>query len=156
MLFKNAKNITNVKSKFLEMKNNNISSIPIYIVNGIFLNSNEENMIWADYNNYKKIFCLIKKIWDKEKLFELCGIKNEKENNNNNVYYLSMNEINKLINYFIELNNIEQLQPVFELLFSSYTCNLKDKDDKNNEYLLPLINTISILVLRSADDINLP
>ena len=154
MLFKNAKNITNVKSKFLEMNNNNISSIPIYIVNGIFLNSNEENMIWADYNNYKKIFCLIKKIWDKEKLFELCGIKNEKENNNNNVYYLSMNEINKLINYFIELNNIEQLQPVFEILFSSYMLKLKDKDDKNNEYLLPLINTISIQTVYLIELIN--
>ena len=138
ILFKNAKNIYDSKSNFLEMKNNNnIPSIPLYVLNGAFFNLNNDMILWADYYNYEKIFNLIKNIWSQKTLFNICKINIKEEIKEKEVYSLSINEIDKIIHYFIETkDNLEQLN--FEILFLSY-----NSINKNTEYFLPLINSIT-------------
>ena len=123
--------------------NNNIPSIPLYVLNGAFFNLNNDMILWADYYNYEKIFNLIKNIWSQKTLFNICKINIKEEIKENEVYSLSINEIDKIIHYFIETkDNLEQLN--FEILFLSYNSILKDKNNKNTEYFLPLINSITI------------
>ena len=89
ILFKNAKNIYDSKSNFLEMKNNNnIPSIPLYVLNGAFFNLNNDMILWADYYNYKKIFNLIKNKKKKKTLFNICKINIKEEIKENEVYSL--------------------------------------------------------------------
>ncbi len=156
MLFQNAKRIYDTKSKFLDKKNNNynISKLPLYILNGGFLSKKSEECLWADFNNFKNIFDLIKCIWSRERIFKICGIiKNNV--NKNNIYILSMDEINQIISYFIEKkDNLEKLEPSLDILFSSFNITLNDKDNQNKEYYLPLINTISIQIVYFINLIN--
>ena len=163
MLFKNAKKIYDYKSKFLDKKNNinNISTMPLYIFNGGFLSKKNEKCLWADFNNFNNIFNLIKIIWSRERIFKVCEIKNNNVNKDN-IYLLSMNEINKIVSFFIEKkDNLEKLESSFDILFTSFTTKIKDKDNQDIEYYLPLINTISIqfvyfinLINENTDEIN--
>ena len=144
-LFRNAENIYDSKSNFLEKKEKYISEIPLFIYNGAFFNIINENYLWSDYYNYEKLFYIIKNLFSRKIIFDLCEIKTENTINENKIYLLSMNEINKIINYFIETkDNLNKLKSRFELLLISYSKNFKDC--KNQKYYIPLINSITILI----------
>ena len=141
-LFRNAEFIYDSKAKFLDIQNKDLSEIPLFIYNGAFFQIKDEKSIWCDYSNYEKLFYLITNLFCRKKIFYLCKIKIEDTNNEKKIYLLNMNEINKIIHYFIETkDNLDKLKSTFDLLFISYSKNLKEC--KSN-YYIPLINIITI------------
>ena len=141
-LFQNAELIYDSNSKFLEYENIDLSEIPLFICNGAFFNIKDKKYIWCDYHNYEKLFCLVNKLFCRKEIFDLCQIKIEDTNNENKIYLLKMNEINKIIQFFIETkDNLDKLKSIFEILFISYSKKLNGNKYK---YYIPLINILTI------------
>ena len=142
ILFQNSDKIYTSSSNLIHLKEQNISNIPSYIISNVYYSASSDK-IWSDYNNYHKIYNIIKYIWSRKRIYDLCSIKYE--DNDYKVYHISNEEIDKIINCLIlNKDNFNYSQSYFEILFNSHNIKIKDKNDKNMDYFLPLINSISI------------
>ena len=59
ILFQNSDKIYTSSSNLILLKEHNISNIPSYIISNVYYSVSSDK-IWSDYNNYHKIYNIIK------------------------------------------------------------------------------------------------